>query len=352
MIRFTAVLAALCVMGLSGFMLYVSHKKTNSSLESINTLQNDIPASPVGKCMNMGGALEAPSEGDWGYKIRARDFKTLKQAGFDTVRIPIKWSGHAQANAPYTIDPRLLNRVGQVADQAQAAGLNVIINVHHYDEISENADYHLPRLYAIWGQIIQFFRFAPDTVMFEFLNEPHTSMTPARVDEMNRALLGKVRALDPDRWVILGGGEWGTLNGLLSTNPPYDERVITTFHYYSPFEFTHQGAPWAHKKIPIGQTWGSSADRKTLARDFSKAAHWRDRTGMPLLLGEFGVYTKVPDVERAEWTKQVRKTAETVGFGWCYWDFATSLQAYDTAAEQFRPGMLDALMGDGFSQVQ
>jgi endoglucanase len=352
MIRFLAILAALSVLGLSGFMLYVSHKKEIGSQAEMYTLQHNTPSSPVGKCMNMGGALEAPKEGDWGYRIRERDFHTLREAGFDTVRIPIKWSNRTDQNAPYKINPRLLKRVGNVVDQANGAGLNVIINVHHYDKISQNADAELPRLYAIWDQIIEYFRYAPDTVMFEFLNEPHTDMTPARVDEVNRALLAKVRAVNPDRWVVLGGGEWGTLNGLLATNPPRDERAITTFHYYSPFEFTHQGAPWAHKKVPLGQTWGTSADRKAMASDFSKAARWRDRTGMPLLLGEFGVYTKVPDVHRAAWTEQVRQTAETVGFSWCYWDFATSLQAYDTATEQFRPGMLEALTGDGFSQVQ
>ena len=38
----------------------------------------------------------------------------LKAAGFDSVRIPIKWSAHAAKTAPYTIDPAFMDRVDHV----------------------------------------------------------------------------------------------------------------------------------------------------------------------------------------------------------------------------------------------
>ncbi len=307
-------------------------------------MQESVTPPPVRKCVNMGGALEAPTEGSWGYTIRERDFVMLKRSGFDTVRIPIKWSAHTEKSAPYRIDTKFLVRVNAVINQATDAGLKVIVNVHHYDELNEHAEDELPRFYAIWEQLIAFYGSKPNTVMFEFLNEPHTAITPKRVDEINRKLLARVRTENPERWVILGGGDWGTLDGLLKTDPPFDRHAMVTFHYYSPFEFTHQGAPWAHKKIKLGQTWGSSADRKAMAKDISRAAHWRDKVKMPLLLGEFGVYTAVPDMERANWTNAVRRSSETAGFGWCYWDFATSLGMYDLKTETFRPGMLSALI--------
>ena len=64
-----------------------------------------------------------------------------------------------------------------------------------------------------------------------------------------------------------------------------------------------------------------------------------------MLLGEFGVYEEVPAADRANWTNYVRQTAETVGFGWCYWDWATSLGMYDLKSERTRPGMSEALFG-------
>jgi len=41
----------------------------------------------VKRCMNMGNALDAPKEGDWGHVIEERSFKVVKEAGFDTARL-------------------------------------------------------------------------------------------------------------------------------------------------------------------------------------------------------------------------------------------------------------------------
>ncbi|RYY33102.1 MAG: glycoside hydrolase family 5 protein, partial [Sphingomonadales bacterium] len=50
----------------------------------------------------MGNHLEAPNEGDWGRAIVDGDFAIIKAAGFDTIRLPVRWSAHALAGAPYT----------------------------------------------------------------------------------------------------------------------------------------------------------------------------------------------------------------------------------------------------------
>merc|ERR1711916_99947 len=98
---------ALCgVIGLSGAMFYTSWSKQGGSFSQFANVERDasrIPAPPIGKCINMGGALEAPEEGDWGYSIREADFKRLKNAGFDSVRIPIRWSEHTKNKPPFTV---------------------------------------------------------------------------------------------------------------------------------------------------------------------------------------------------------------------------------------------------------
>jgi endoglucanase len=60
----------------------------------------------------MGNRLEAPNEGDWGGKVLASDFPFIAKRGFDHVRIPMKWSGHAQTGAPYTIDSSFFSPYG------------------------------------------------------------------------------------------------------------------------------------------------------------------------------------------------------------------------------------------------
>src|SRR5262245_36730083 len=64
-----------------------------------------------GRGINLGNALDAPKEGAWGVTLKADYFKSIKDAGFATVRLPVNWAAHAQAAEPYEIDPTFAQRV-------------------------------------------------------------------------------------------------------------------------------------------------------------------------------------------------------------------------------------------------
>jgi len=300
---------------------------------------------PIKRCMNMGGALEASYEGEWGYTIRQRDFRELKHAGFDTVRVPIKFSAYTGEYAPYTISPKLFKRVDQIIDWAVIEGLQVIIDVHHYEELMKNPYAHEKRLEAMWQQIAYRYATAPENLVFELINEPNDKLTIGRTDMLNQRLLGVVRQHNPKRWVIVGSAGWGSLEALTQSSPPKDPYVMTTFHYYDPFEFTHQGASWVGN-YPTGVVWkGLSYEQAAVRKDMDMAARWRDKTGHPMLLGEFGAIGKGDVNSRARWAEVVRTEAEKRGIGWCYWDWGTSFSAYDVSKDQWVPGMRRALAG-------
>lgn len=300
---------------------------------------------PIRRCMNMGGALEAPSEGEWGYRIRQKDFTTLKRAGFDTVRVPVKFSAHTDNRAPYKISPELLSRVDEVVDWAIVEGLQVIIDVHHYEELMSNPYVHEKRLEAMWEQLAYRYATAPDNLIFELINEPNDKMTIAKTDALNKRLLQIVRKHNPKRWVIVGSAGWGNLDALMKSNPPRELYVMTTFHYYDPFEFTHQGATWiAGANYPTGVKWqGLSHEQAAVRKDLDKAARWRDKTGLPMLLGEFGAIGKADHQSRANWAEVVRAESERRGIGWCYWEWGTGFPAYDISTDRWVPGMKRAL---------
>src|SRR5450756_2734644 len=52
-------------------------------------------ALPLGKCVNLANMLEAPSEGAWGRAFQDADASRIRQAGFATVRLPVRFSAHA-----------------------------------------------------------------------------------------------------------------------------------------------------------------------------------------------------------------------------------------------------------------
>jgi endoglucanase len=83
--------------------------------------------------------------------------------------------------------------------------------------------------------------------------------------------------------------------------PESDRALIATFHYYEPFQFTHQGASRAKGSDAWrGRKWTESADElKRLPADFDKAAAWSKKHNRPIFLGEFGAYSAAAMQSRA-----------------------------------------------------
>jgi endoglucanase len=302
----------------------------------------------LGRGMNFGNALEAPREGEWGLTLREDYFRAIKEAGFDAVRVPISWSSHAAKEPPFTIDPAFVKRIDWVIDQALSRKLHAVINVHHYEELYRDPDKHLPRFLALWRQIAARNRDRPDSLFFELLNEPHDKMTDERWAQVIPQVLGVIRESNPRRMVIVGPGNWNSLDHLNKLRlPEQDRRLIVTFHYYSPYHFTHQGAPWSAASAKWkGTTWtGRPAEQEALHKDFAKAAAWGKQYHRPMYLGEFGAYSAAAMDSRARWTRAVVQEAQRLGMSWAYWEFAAGFGAYDAPAHTWRQPLLQALLG-------
>jgi endoglucanase len=301
----------------------------------------------LGRGVNLGNALEAPNEGDWGMKIEPEYFKLIKQAGFKTVRIPVKWSAHALKNAPYTIEPKFFARVDQLLEQAAANDLNVVLNVHHYDELDKEPEKHLPRLVAFWEQIAKRYKDRPHSLVFELDNEPHDKLIDETWNNAIPPLLKAIRATNPTRAVIAGPPFWNGIWALPKLKLPDDPNLIVTVHYYEPFKFTHQGASWAPPDVQklSGLKWtGSDAELAALRKSFDQAAEWAKKNNRPIFLGEFGAYEKADMDSRAKWTTAVVKEAEARSFSWAYWEFGAGFGVYDRQAKSWREPLLKALM--------
>jgi endoglucanase len=302
----------------------------------------------LGRGINLGNALDAPNEGEWGVKLEADYFKEIKTAGFDTVRVPVRWSAHAAEEAPYTIDPEFFARVDWALDQAEANRLNVVLNVHHYAGMDDEPDRNVPRLVGLWKQIAGRYKDRPPSVYFELLNEPHNKLTDAKWNEAIPKVLEEVRKTNPTRPVIVGPTMWNGIGALGKLKLPDDPNLIVTVHYYSPFEFTHQGAEWAPPKVRdrTGVTWeGTDVEMTALRKDLDAAAAWAKENGQPIFLGEFGAYSKGDMSSRAKWTRAVAREAEARGFSWAYWEFCSGFGAYDANKKQWREPLRDALLG-------
>jgi endoglucanase len=302
----------------------------------------------LGRGVNFGNALEAPKEGEWGMTLQPEYFRLIKEAGFDTVRLPVKWSAHAQTEAPYTIDPAFAARVDWAIDQATANGLNIVVNVHHYNELDKDPAGHLERMTALWTQIAERYRDRPASVYFELYNEPHDKFDAAAWNAAIPQLLAAVRKSNPTRPVIVGPVSWNNIRALEHLKlPESDRNLIATVHYYEPFEFTHQGAEWAEgSNAWLGRPWtGSEAEKQAVRESFETAARWGKENDRPIFLGEFGAYSKADMESRLRWTSFVEAEARRLGFSRAYWEFGAGFGVYDRDAGAWRQPLKEALLG-------
>ena len=305
---------------------------------------------PVRRCMNLGNSLESPREGEWGSIIERADLRTLKRAGFDTVRLPVRWDTHMAARAPYAVDPAYMERVAQVVGMAQNAGLGVVLDVHHYEALTQNPRAEAGRFYALWDQIARRFAGHSDTVYFELFNEPVRSTRMKDVNTLYKNAVDIIRKTNPDRILIMGGNSWNSIDTVgdvdwAGIGWPEDRNIVATYHDYGPHEFTHQGASWTDPVMPMGRKWGGKADEQEFKLTFNQAAAFKAETGLRLFVGEFGVINKVPLPERNEWMKARRKAMEAQGTPWCVWNYSATFNVFDEDSRQWLPGARDALMG-------
>ncbi len=120
-----------------------------------------------------------------------------------------------------------------------------------------------------------------------------------------------------------------------------------TFHYYLPFEFTHQGAEWIgdESNAWLGTTWDGTDEQKAeITRNFDSIAEWAKGHNVRILLGEFGAYSKADPNSRVRWTDFVAREAERHNFAWAYWEFGSGFGVYDPFAKGWREELLKALI--------
>jgi endoglucanase len=302
----------------------------------------------IGRGINIGNALEAPAEGEWGVTLKAEYFEVIKRAGFNSVRIPVCWSAHAREEKPFTVDRIFLERMDRVVSQALARGGIVILPMHHYNELYQNPAGHKERFLAIWKQVADRYREYPFRLVFEPLNEPHDNLKSAEWNTLLKEVLAVVRQSNPNRTIVIGPVNYNDVHELNALElPAADRNIIVSFHYYLPYEFTHQGAHWApESKAWLGRKWlGTGPEKQAIEDDFKAAAAWAKKNDRPILLGEFGANSKADMASRVRWTKFVADAAIAQGFSFAYWDFcAEFFGLYDPQTKSWRKPLLESVI--------
>jgi endoglucanase len=291
--------------------------------------------------------FEVPTFKEDGSLVR-EIFDKYKAEGFNAVRIPFRWDDDAATTAPYTINPTLTwGKLNWVMAEARKRGFKIILNVHAYESIMADPSGQEARFLSIWNQIATTYRSEPADLWFEVLNEPkgEFNTNPGLWNQMQTKAIAEIRKTNPSRLIMTTPVRWGNINQLSNLTLPSDANLAVAFHFYDPFNFTHQGATWTSPVPPCGVSWtGSTTEKNAINTKLDTAVTWANQRQVPLFMGEFGTYGQCAKVgDRSRWTSHIRKAAETRSIGWAYWEAHKGFGAYNPTTNQWIPELLNAL---------
>ena len=275
--------------------------------------------------------------------FRLSNFDLIHRAGFRNVRINVYGFRHMGSDG--RLDETFLEALDTVVGAATAAGLIPVIDEHDSEICQADAGICASKLKQFWTQVSARYAGRLPKLIFELLNEPGGDMTETRWARLAEDSLSIIRVSNPDRIVVVAlvnGLDGPVLDAL--PLPDRDRNIVVTIHYYRPLDFTHQGAPWSSEfSAKHGITWGSPQDRANLVADFDAYSAWSREYRRPILLGEFGTFEGGPAESRIAWDAAVAKAAQSRGWAWDYWQFDHDFALFDSAKQEWKRPILDAL---------
>lgn len=308
----------------------VSSKDSGNALEFVKNIK-------IG--MNIGNTLDAisgnglSSETSWGNpKITEDLIKTIKKAGFNTVRIPVSWGNHTDSSNK--IDKAWMDRVQQVVDYAIDNDMYVILNTHHEGSwlipSSEKEKAVTKKYTAIWEQICERFKNYDEHLIFEGMNEPKTDGSANEwtggtaaerkiVNNLNQAFIDTVRASggnNKTRYLMITPyAASSSYSALKDLTIPNDSRIIVSVHAY----------------IPYNMALNRYSDEKTFTESGKKDIDNFVKTlndlfvskGTPVIIGEMASLNKENTAERAKLAEYYVSSAAKAGIPCVWWDNGT-----------------------------
>lgn len=272
-----------------------------------------------GESMQIGnpdGSIHA--ETAWGNPVVTKKMiQAVKKAGFNAIRIPIRWQCHITNAQAMSIDKAWIARIKEVVGWCLDNDLKVIINVHHekwlegrptYKDKEENCQ----KLALLWMNIASEFANYDSRLAFAGTNEVHirdnwgkpTAENLAVQNAYNQIFVDVVRATGGNNakrhlilqtyvcnpWFGIENGDFIIPKDAEGNGNNY---MSVEFHYYQPWSYA--GYPDTGDRYDY---WGDAykdagkipaENEKTMTDFFDKAVNTWSNKGLGIVIGEWGV---------------------------------------------------------------
>ena len=318
-----------------------------------NQFESSVPADAgeLEDIDNPEGSIDA--EKAWGNPVVTEAMiQAVKNAGFNAIRIPIRWQCHITNADAMSIDPAWIARIKTVVGWCLDNDLKVIINAHHEKWLESNPtkeykDKNCEKLALLWKNIASAFADYDSRLAFAGTNEVHVknewgAPTAENLEVQNaynqtfvkavrdtggnnaqRHLIVQTYVCNP--WFGIKNGDFIIPKDLDGNGNNY---MSVEFHYYQ---------PWSYAGDCTNDYWGNfntdtsdkpTDDENTMTDFFNQVVNTWSNKGLGIVIGEWGVtdhYKSDSEKDKVHenmtyYCKFLTKEAHERGFSTFVWD--------------------------------
>ena len=187
--------------------------------------------------------------------LRRADLEALKDAGFNSVRIPFIYGYFMEEGPGIHWKSRGFELLDRCIDWCRELGLYVVLDLHGApggqtgSNIDDSVD-NVPRLFlerenqekaiALWEKLAEHYCGNETVAMYDLLNEPimppdagngdHDALIPQLLAFYEEAI-ASIRSRDPDHMICVEGYHWAT--GFDAFDRKWDDNMVLHFHRYA-----------------------------------------------------------------------------------------------------------------------
>ncbi len=281
----------------------------------------------------------------WGAPVTTQEMITgMKEAGFNSIRIPVAWSNMMAEDGTYTINEAYFDRVETIMNYALNEKMYVIINIHfdggwwaRFGSTMESEREEAMKKYkTMWTQIANRYMEYSDYLIFESANEElggrlnstddyagsgyftSESQLYELTNTINQTFVDIVRGTggnNATRHLLIAGYNTDigkTCNAQFEM--PEDtvaSRLMISVHYYSPPTYclvAREDNSWGYSA-----TWGTEEEIAAMESDLKNMKIAFVNKGYPVIIGEYGVCDTATGDESTGYT-YTRKEGRDVFF--------------------------------------
>jgi len=210
--------------------------------------------------------------------IKKEDIEKIACWGLDHIRLPFDYQILEDDDNPFSYKEEGFNIIDKLLCWCKDLSLNLVLDMHKAQGYSfdksagENIFFtdknSQNRFISLWREITNRYKNEKDNLIFELLNEivdPHGDTW----NNIARKTIDSIRSADADRYILLGGPNNNSAQGLNSLDLYDDKHIIYNFHFYEPFLFTHQRAAWTPlKNLDVNQLYPGKIEGIEMLKTF------------------------------------------------------------------------------------